>query len=402
MPHSRLTLAFGLLLAACGSDPGAMDLMSRRLALVPELRVGSIDDPATALTAFRSLEVGRDGRIYTLHPEEGRIRVHDRQGIPLPPIGRQGEGPGEFTRPSVMGVHADSVWVLDFGNYRFSYFDSAGAFLTSKAVPVDLGGSATASPPRPIGLLADGSILGTSPAWSREVAAGSITETVLLRLDDRGQPQDTVASYSLVNSIWAIEDPKSSNGFGSYGQQPFSDTEILRLSPTALEVVRVDRRVAGGPEAALFRVSRATLAGDTIFSREYAYTPIPIDPALVDSLVRKRGESMSQVPFPGAPTPARAAELARASLYLPAFHPPVSELLIGRDGSVWLKREQVSADGSDWLVLSPQGAIVGAVRTPPRLRVMAAEERRIWGMEQDDLDVPYLVRYGVQEEGGAS
>jgi hypothetical protein len=376
-----------------------MDLMSRRLALVPELRVGSVDDPATALTYFRAVEIGPDGRIYTLHPEENRIRVHAADGTPLAPIGREGQGPGEFGRVFTMGIRGDSLWALDGSGYRFSYFDLDGTFLTSRSIPVDLGSeSVTALPPRPSGLLPDGSIVGASPALSSEVAAGRITRSAYLRLDERGQLKDSLASYSLVNSTWAIKDPKSSTGFGFYGAQPFSDTEIVRLSGTSLELVRVERTVPDAPGSASFRVSKITLDGDTIFSREYAYEPIPIDPATVDSLVRKRGESMSRMPVPAAPTPARAAELARASLYLPAFHPPVSELLVGRDGSTWLRREQVSADQSEWLVLSPQGASVGTMSTPRRLGILAAEERQIWGMELDELDVPYLVRFAVREE----
>lgn len=106
---------------------------------------------------------------------------------------------------------------------------------------------------------------------------------------------------------------------------------------------------------------------------------------------------MTRLPpsFQGAPTPARAEELARESLYLPAYHPPVSQLLLGRDGSMWLKREGHSADSVDWLVLSPQGEVVGTVTTPLTLSIQAAEMERVWGMETDELDVPYLVRYAI-------
>jgi hypothetical protein len=47
-------------------------------------------------------------------------------------------------------------------------------------------------------------------------------------------------------------------------------------------------------------------------------------------------------------------------------------------------------------VLSAEGEPVGVVAVPDRLRVFAAERERLWGMEMDDLDVPYLVRYAVR------
>lgn len=386
------------LLAACGPADRPLDRMDRPLELVPELRVGSIDDEATALTFFRQVEVGTDGRIYTLHPQESRVRVHNADGEAAGTIGGPGEGPGEFSNPGVMGWRGDSLWVLDFRTYAFSYFDANGRFLTSRSIPIDLGGSRESSPPRPEGLLPDGTIFGSPPAWSSEVAAGNITERVVLRLDERARPVDTLFRHSLVNSTWAIQDPKSTSGFGSFGSQPFSDTEIVQLSPRTAELVRIDRAVPASPEEATFRVTRLTLEGDTLFSREYPYLPQPIDPALVDSLVRGRGEAMTRLPpeFEGAPTPARAEQLARESLYLPAYHPPISQLLLGRDGSTWLRREALSADSADWLILSPQGAVVGTVTTPATLTIQAAEMGRVWGMERDGLDVPYLVRYAVE------
>jgi hypothetical protein len=389
--------SFLVLLAGCRAADRPMDLMERPLQLVPELRVGSIDDEATALTFFRQLEVGSDGRIYTLHPQESRIRVHDASGGAAGTIGGPGEGPGEFSSPGVMGWRGDSLWVLDFRTYRFSYFGADGRFLTSRSIPIDLGGSREAPPPRPEGLLPDGTIFGSPPAWSQEVAAGKITERVVLRLDERALPVDTLFRQSLVNTTWAIQDPRSTSGFGSYGRQPFSDTELVQLAPGTTELVRVEQTVPESPEGAHFHVTRVALDGDTLFSREYPYVPRPIDPTLVDSLVRMRGQSMTQLPpnFPGAPTPARAEELARESLYLPAYHPPVSQLVIGRDGSIWLKREALSADSADWLVLSAQGAVVGTVTTPGNLSIQAAEAGRVWGMETDELDVPYLVRYAV-------
>lgn len=393
-----------LLAGACSTAEDSGQSMERRLLLTPELRIGSIDDPETSLTWPRQLQIGRDGRIYSLHPEESSIRIHDADGRPAGVIGRPGEGPGEFQSVGTMGWVGDTLWVLDFGNYRFSYFSEDGTLLRSTAVPIDLGSSPSASPPRPNGLLADGTIFGSSPAWSREVAAGNITQSALLRLDEKSQPLDTLYSMPLVNTTWAIQDPKSGNGFGSFSAQPFSDTELLRHAPNAAEIVRVDRTVPTSAEGATFRVTRLTFGGDTVFSRDFPYDPQPIDPAVVDSLLRMQGERMAQISerMPGAPTPARAEELARESLYLPSYHPAVSSMVLGRDGSIWLKREDLGGDTSDWLVLSTQGAVIGTVATPREMRVLEAEEGRVWGVETDELDVPYIVQYAVEVEGGAT
>lgn len=43
--------------------------------------------------------------------------------------------------------------------------------------------------------------------------------------------------------------------------------------------------------------------------------------------------------FPGAPTEAKAAESAAASLYVPAHRPPVTQVVPGRGGTIWLRRD---------------------------------------------------------------
>lgn len=45
------------------------------------------------------------------------------------------------------------------------------------------------------------------------------------------------------------------------------------------------------------------------------------------------------------------------------------------------------------------GEPIGTIALPGRLTVMAATRDAVWGMELDDLDVPYIVRYGVRLAG---
>jgi hypothetical protein len=392
-----LWLAGGLGLAACLGDltrEGGFGGMA--LVAVEELRVGSPDDPELAFTWFRDLEVGPDGTIYTVHPQENTIRVHDSAGAFLRTIGRAGQGPGEFESPGPLGMLGDTLWVLDYGTYRFSFFDLAGNLLGSRRIPIDLWETPEERPPRPLGLFSDGSIYGSPPAWSHLVASGEITTDMLLRLDSAGAVQDTIASYSVENSSWEISDPDNPRGPRWYTRQPFSDTELVRVSDHAPLVVRVEREVPADPGSATYRVTARTFEGDTVFSRAIGYTPIPLSDALVDSLVTTRSAG-----FPGV-TASRAALLARQSLYIPEFHPPVSDVVVGRDGSVWLRGEDLGASTVEWRVLSPDGEPLGVVGLPVDLRIMLADQSRAWGTEYDELDVPYIVRYRIVPEHDAT
>src|SRR5687768_17116816 len=60
--------------SVAGACDGARPSEPPRRTARAELRIGSVDDSATALTAFRLLVVGRDGSIYTYHPSEATIR----------------------------------------------------------------------------------------------------------------------------------------------------------------------------------------------------------------------------------------------------------------------------------------------------------------------------------------
>ena len=392
----RLTMiATMFFCVACAADAGSGGFSDHQLTAVEELRIGSADDPEFAFTWFRELEVGPDGTIYTLHPPETTIRVHDSTGAFVRTIGREGEGPGEFSSPGTMGILGDTLWVLDYGTYRFSFFSLAGELLRTLRIPIGLSRGFDLNPPRPYGLLGDGSIMGSSPVPSHLAASGEIKRSVLLRLDSAAKVIDTLATYSVENTSWEVTDPDDPRAMRSYQSQPFSDTEMVTVSNSLPLIVSVDRRVPGQQEGATFAVTSVDFVGDTVFSREFSYTPIPLEQVLIDSLVEARAARVAGSRFGSTSTADRAAVWARSSLYTPQFHPPVSQLLVGRDGSLWLSAERVGGPTIKWRIISPEGDAVGVVELPTRFRPILVEANRVWGSWYDELDVPYIVRYWV-------
>lgn len=357
----------------------------------PALRIGSVEDDENALTWFRGLEIGPAGRIFTIHPEESLIRIHDPDGEFLGTLGGVGEGPGEFSSPRSLGFRGDTIWVLDGGTYRFSHFGLDGAFLRDERVRIDLGTGGTADPPRPSGLLPDGTMWGSSPAWSHLVASGEITETAYLRLDTRGAVLDTLAVYSLVNSELAVMRDDGRGGF--FTRQPYSDAEIVRLSAYRPEVLRVDRALPEGDAEPAFRVTKLSFGGDTLWSRRFGYEPTPLGAAAVDSFVADFAATVAERGFM---TRGQAEQKLREALYRPRTLPPVAEAVPGRDGSVWLQMARPAGEASTWWALSTDGNPLGEVELPARFRLMNAVEGRVWGMETDELDVPYIVAYAIR------
>jgi hypothetical protein len=386
---------------ACGSE-SRQGAAFEELTMIAneELRVGSPEDREAAFTWFRQLEVGPDGTIFTAHPQEHQLRVHDASGSFVGTIGREGEGPGEFSSVGVMAIVGDTLWVLDHGLYRFSFFDLDGRLLGTRNIPVDLGDSRTDIPPRPRGLLRDGTILGAPPAFSDRVASGELTENYLVRMDTAGGTQDTIATYSLVNTTWEITNNETGPAyFGSYRRQPFSDTEILAVSYHDMVVVRIDRGPPEAVDSAAFRVTAWRIGGDTLFSRGFPYTPIPLRTVMVDSIIHEFAESVAESEFLGGrATFEEAAGWAREGLYLPSYHPPVSNLVIASDGKLWLRAEELGEPAVKWRILSAGGDPVGVVELPSGFTMLYARGLRVWGTESDELDVPYIVRYRASEE----
>ena len=181
--HARRIAVFSAALTmacvACGDGgPGLHSDGLPLWALEPELRIGSVDDPAYAFTYVNALEVGGDGSIYSLHEQDAVVRRWTPDGRPADTLGRRGEGPGEFTDPRALGWHGDSLWVMDGGDYRISFFRADGSFLGSVVPRVDLGTRELAEegirPPRPGALLADGSVYAVTPAFSHDVVEGRL------------------------------------------------------------------------------------------------------------------------------------------------------------------------------------------------------------------------------------
>jgi len=77
------------------------------------------------------LEIDRgQSRIYVADADGNRVLVFDFQGTYVRSIGKKGQGPGEFSRPTGLAMMKDSgLAVADFGNNRIQIFDKNGTHI---------------------------------------------------------------------------------------------------------------------------------------------------------------------------------------------------------------------------------------------------------------------------------
>jgi hypothetical protein len=141
-------------------------------------------------------------------------------------------------------------------------------------------------------------------------------------------------------------------------------------------------------ERHVFRLTLLRATGDTIFSREYPFVPLPVTRQAVDSamasmernqLLRRSGKLKEL--------------MAAVRREIPKVRPPVVAALIGSDGRIWVG-QQPDASGRPWLIFEPQrGNVVGSVTLPKQILIRAADASHVWGIERNEFDIESVVRY---------
>jgi hypothetical protein len=179
-----------------------------------------------------------------------------------------------------------------------------------------------------------------------------------------------------------------------YTQQPYADGPISEFVPGERAVVHLNRKAPEGPDGAALHLVKLSFAGDTIWAKSLPYEPVAVTAHEVDSLLDNVASSLGQRGnLAGAE--GRAREWAALGLYHPEYKPGAEAMLLGRDGSIWLREARDAEGMASWLLLNGEGDAVARVPLPTGLTPMVADQEYVWGTESDEMDVPYLVRYRI-------
>ncbi len=150
--------------------------------LVEDLAIGEEKDERYFLPGWVSIGIDEAGTIYACDIGNRRVQVFDRSGSFVRTLGRQGQGPGEFSYPSA--VYLDQAGDAYIGTGRaLVVFDREGVF--KKNVPVKTFLSTMILGP-------GGTIIGTTQPNTR--AEGGPKNT-LVQLGPDGELQRTLAVF---------------------------------------------------------------------------------------------------------------------------------------------------------------------------------------------------------------
>lgn len=372
-----------LILSACGpaDEPGAPEVETWTLAPA-DIRIGSLEGGETSLTRVGDIDFGPRGEIYVLQPADQEVRVFDETGAFERSIGREGEGPGELMNPSTMGFLADTLWVADGRLRRITFYGLDGTHLGDMPVPLPEVGEAsrasflTLTPRGP-------AVASTGPGFRSELAETDHPFPVLL-VSRSGEIQDTLGTRNMAHGQAMLIDSDGGQVQAiEIFQQVFADITLLDMAPDGGSLVLADRLVPDVPTGASYRLTRVTLDGDTVFSVSVPYEPVAVPAQHSDSIVERYAGS------------GRSASRIRDVLYLPETYPPVSDVLAGTDGTVWVAREEMPGASLTWDVFDDAGTPLARLRAPAGMSLYRADRTGVWGVVTDELDVPYVVHHPI-------
>jgi hypothetical protein len=357
--------------------------------LEEELRIGSVDDPDAGFSRVGGLAVDSTGRLFVLDAQERQIRVFDASGQLIRRIGRRGAGPGELEAPFDFGLVGDTLWVSEMGgNQRLTLFSTDGALLgTVNALPRlftgTTGGVRVSVVPA---AFEPGGVI-SSQHTSTVIGADTVI-VPRLRFGLDGNVLDTIGWDTVRHGASGRPRMRIAGVSGPHPGRPglFYDEPIV----TAHSQVRVERRLATSAVSGTFTVTRLNASGDTIGRHAYRYRPLPFSPEQIDEAAAIAGEIFR---MRGVDSLVADREL-RGALDVPSFLPPVTRVRLVGD-ELWLRREDTYGRPWRWTVRDRHGMPIGQIALPRTATPRIFESDRIWVVEPDELDVPWVVRYRI-------
>lgn len=357
-----------------------------RAQLVEELRIGELDG-ADAETFGRvwAIEARDDGDILIYDDQAVALRRFGPDGEYRGLIGRKGSGPGEYQGIAGMVLLPDERLIVhDFGNRRFSVYDSTGAIAATWLH------RAAVAEWRPLYLNPTGSVFLHDRLFRSDPP---IREEGLMRLDGEGAVRDTALLPGADFEQAGIAVPYEGGNIGSL--IPFAPDRHWSVMRDGAIVTAVGDRYAIDVHQGSGRVLR--------FAR--AAAPVPVsdeeraaETERVTQRIRRRVPTWS---WDGAG--------------IPSHKPPIEWLHTARDGRLWVKVAQPGralADSARLIslpsfviepvvfdVFEPDGRFVGQVRAPDSMRLLpypVIDRDRVWAVIADEDGVQRVARFRIE------
>ena len=345
----------------------------------PILSIGTVDgDEPHLFYQVRQAARLSDGSIAVVDGSSREVRIFTATGEHLRSMGGAGDGPGEFRGPWLLWVlPGDTLWVGDYMPWRFNVFSPAGEF--SRAVqpdPYQLHAFVRG------GVLANGTSVNVTQAMTPPGGNSSAPVTFLVEVHG---PDGT-----LIDTIAALPGQR----FEPVSDYPgFFLPTLFGASPlVAARGTNIAMTTARVPEVRIldevFRLRRIVRWAEP--AREV--TDVHLQ-AFRDDYVAERGGRGS----PGWNNGDEAA-INNARTVADLF-PTAADLMIGRDGRLWVKRFTRPREESAWMAFNPEGIFSCHLAPGRDLTPYEFGADYLLALDVDDLGTERVVMHRLDSPG---
>ncbi|MDP2469881.1 MAG: hypothetical protein Q8W45_09140 [Candidatus Palauibacterales bacterium] len=348
-----------------------------------DLEVGERDGPA-AFGRIAWVAPGPNGGMLVLDSQSSRVHEFDSLGAPIREFGGEGDGPGEFGRPASVTVLRDGrIAVAQTFPPVLYWMSGAGEYLGSTRLPIsrDEAGTRTAGAFGLWQVTPDGRVFVQAQVIDPGAGSGGMP-VALLEVDPAGEDApDTIARWT-----WdpGIGEAKIRAFEPVHTWMPTSDGVIVLAPGDPYEVYWED------PSAGRVRVMRRDIA------------PVPITERHRHRALEDMRAGMEEGGAPSAMVDEMLSGAEFESTMPPVLRVWVSDpddrLWIGvHDPALFEGQEEGAALGWDnaWDVFEPDGRYLGRLPVPDGFRPRVVTEQAVYGVWEDELEVPFARRYRV-------
>jgi len=347
----------------------------------PTMVAGGMDAPE-AEQLFRVTGALRlpGGRIALSNGGTGEIRILSPEGSLLATHGRQGDGPGEFQTPTLLGLLAtDSLLVWDEGLRRVSIVHVDAGF--ARSYQIDWNGTGF---PVARGMMTDGSVvIGGGMSFSSQ--EGFPTGVI--------RPESTFGWVRPDGHEVHLADLPAGEMFARASNEgfmarslPFGRASRTAATPTGVWLGTADSyevRYYGESEG-LERVLRMEAPSRAVSEDDVeAYIRENVDEDTNDENRRRELRAMTR------------------EMPIPEYLPPYQALLVDTEGFLWVQEYQIpEEDVPTWTVFDEHGRVAGRLATPARTRLLEVGPDYVLGRTADEFDVESLTLWPLTRPQG--
>lgn len=349
-----------------------------RLGGAPLLDIGQLDGPDET-QFFRVIAGARlsDGSLVLGSIGSHDLRRFTADGEHLWTVGREGEGPGEFTALAQLTAGSgDTLLTYDFEQRRISRFGPDGTFLDTRPLEgLSESGFAFVE-----ALLPDGRAVYTW--WVFGGADGPPPEGEVWRdtisVHVGGLPGDSARALGRFpgSELVVLQSGETERGFSTTISSPaFGRSTEIAADSSGVWIGDTDR----------FEIRRYAFDGrlEAIVRRTFE------SPVVDDALVGRAMEEELQ----GADDDNERRTIRRRweEIPLPVTLPAYESLAVDRAGNLWVQAFEVpGASERTWSVFTADGTWLGDIEFPDRFRPLEIGDDYVLGRFGDQLDVEHV------------